>query len=67
MHKRAWKRSKLYDDENAKWTAQQKKYKAWKAAGSTGSLRRFKTGEVKAELTVAQKKAALQAQIDALG
>ena len=66
MHKRAWKRSKLYDDDHAAWTAQQKRYKAWKATDSPGKFWEWKGGEKK-ELTKAQKKAALQAPIDALG
>ena len=65
VHQGAWRRSKMYDDDYAKWKARETKHKAWKAAGSNGQLRDFE--EVKQELTVAQKKAALQAQIDALG
>ena len=55
----------MYDKDHAKWKTQQAQYKAWIAAGSKGQLSKW--GTVKQELTVAQKKAALQAQIDALG
>ena len=55
----------MYDEDHAKWKIQQAQYKAWVAAGSKGPLRTW--GTVKEELTVAQKKAALQAQIYALG
>ena len=54
----------MYDDDHAKWTTQNKRYTAWKAAGSKGLCKDFE--ETKKELTKAQKKAALQAQIDAL-
>ena len=63
-----WERSKLYDDNRPKWKKDQATYKAWHAAGGIrhGPLKDF-DGATKQELTVAQKKAALQAQIDALG
>ena len=57
----------MYDDDHTEWKAQQARHKAWMAEGGNGKLSDFKTGAVKQELTVAQKKAALQAQIDALG
>ena len=42
MDKRAWKRSKLYDDDPEEWKAQQTKYKAWKAADSPGAFWEWK-------------------------
>ena len=65
-HQRAWTRSKMYDDNRTQWRADHAKYKAWVAGGNKGFLRDF-DGTVKQELTGAQKKVALQAQIDALG
>ena len=57
----------MYDDDHTAWAAQQAWHKAWRAGGGNGKLSNFKTGAVKQELTMEQKKAALQAQIEALG
>ena len=53
----AWERSKLYDTDQAQWRV---KHAAYKKARE--ELRKSKTGE----RTLAEKKADLQAQLDAL-
>ena len=63
-HQQAWTRSELYDKHYTKWKSDNEQYKAWIAGGGGG---RYRGKAVKQELTVAQKKATLQAQTEALG
>ena len=55
----AWERSKLYDEDPAKWRINQAAYKK-----AREELKKEKTG---AERTLAEKKADLKAQLAALG
>ena len=64
-HQQAWTWSKLYDENYEQWKTDQANWKAWVAGGKKGRPKRNRNRGTR-EPTLAAKRAALQAQLDAL-
>ena len=60
-HITAWHRSKMYDTDNARWQVKDKEFKKFLAERKAGQ-----SGRTNAAQTSAAKRAAFQAQLDAL-